>query len=178
MRFQAPRLPFAVNPVADPVDLLVGMLVQPDDDCSCGEQVAVIEAAPLPHTGGLVCCSCGCHRGWLPRHAYNFITELIDKFGRPTEPVAYRRGPTSSTEGANMKFDNGNRGALFREEKKKAETDPDYSGTVNVNGADFWLKGWIKTATKSGKKFLSLSVRPKSESNANGKPPFNDSVDF
>ncbi len=76
-----------------------------------------------------------------------------------------------------MKFETSNRGALFKEEKK-AETDPDYSGTVNVNGADFWLKGWIKTATKSGKKFLSLSVRPKSESNANGKPPFNDSVDF
>ncbi len=76
-----------------------------------------------------------------------------------------------------MKFDNNNRGALFREEKKKTETDPDYSGTVNVNGADYWLKAWIKTATKSGKKFLSLSVRPKTESNANGKP-FDDAVDF
>ncbi len=176
MRFQAPRLPFAENPAADPTDPLVGILVQPDDDCSCGEQVAVIEPSAPPHAGRLVCYSCGKHRGWLPRHASNFITELINKFGRPTEPVAYRRGLTSSTEGDHMKFDNSNRGALFKEEKKKAETDPDYSGTVNVNGADFWLKGWIKTATKSGKKFLSLSVQPKSE--ASSAHPFDDSVAF
>ena len=75
-----------------------------------------------------------------------------------------------------MKFDNSNRGALFREEKKKTDSDPDYSGTINVNAADFWLKGWIKTATKTGKKFLSLSVRPKSESRPENE--LNDSVDF
>jgi hypothetical protein len=141
-----------------------GVLVQPDDDCSCGERVAVIEAPVPPHAGSLVCSTCGKHRGWLPRHAYNFVTEIINKFGRPTEPIAYRRGPTSSTEGTDMKkFDNTNRGALFKEETRKTDSDPDYSGTINVNGTDYWLKGWIKTATKSGKKFLSLSARPKQQ---------------
>jgi hypothetical protein len=153
-----------------PINEIIGVLVQPDDGCSCGEQVAVVEAPVPPHAGSLVCCSCGKHRGWLPERARDFITETIKQFGRPTEPVAYRRSPT---EGANVKSDNNNRGALFKE-TKKTDTDPDYSGTINISGTDYWLKGWVKTATKSGKKFLSLSVRPKQQSEA----PFNDSVDF
>ena len=74
-------------------------------------------------------------------------------------------------------FDNTNRGSLFsNKESKKLDTDPDYSGSINIDGTEYWLKGWAKTATKTGKKFLSLSVRPKTE-----KPepkPFNDDVGF
>jgi hypothetical protein len=159
-----------------PINEIIGVLVQPDDDCSCGERVAVIEAPVPPHAGSLVCNACGKHRGWLPNPARDFILETISKFGRPYEPIAYRRGPTS-TEGIDMKkFDNTNRGALFKEETRKTDTDPDYAGTINIAGVDYWLKGWVKTATKSGKKFLSLSARPKQQ--AEDKQPFNDSVDF
>jgi hypothetical protein len=77
-----------------------------------------------------------------------------------------------------MKFDNNNRGVLFKENAKKKESDPDYSGTINIQGADYSLKGWLKTATKSGKKFLSLSVRPKQQPGASADRPFDDSVPF
>jgi hypothetical protein len=60
-------------------------------------------------------------------------------------------------------FDETNRGTLFREEQKEKETDRDYSGSINVGGTDFWLSGWIKESKKTGKKFLSLSVKPKNE---------------
>jgi hypothetical protein len=58
-----------------------------------------------------------------------------------------------------MPYDESNRGALFVEEKQK-ETDRDYSGTLNVEGREFWISGWVKTS-KKGQKFLSLSIKPK-----------------
>ena len=76
-------------------------------------------------------------------------------------------------------FDNANRGALFsNKDRKEAETDPDYSGTINVAGEEYWLKGWVKTS-KAGQKFLSLSVRPKNaEPKKNKRAEFSDEVPF
>lgn len=59
-----------------------------------------------------------------------------------------------------MKFDNTNRGALFKNDRREKDTDAEYRGTVNIDGRDFWLNAWIKEA-KAGNKFMSLSVRPK-----------------
>jgi hypothetical protein len=60
-----------------------------------------------------------------------------------------------------MTYDNINRGALFRDEKKADEKDRDYSGSINIDGKEFWISGWVKES-KAGKKFLSLRVKPKS----------------
>ena len=58
-------------------------------------------------------------------------------------------------------YDNNNRGVLFNNaDKKRNENDPSYSGSINANGVDYWLSGWIKES-KDGKKFFSLSVKPK-----------------
>ena len=59
-------------------------------------------------------------------------------------------------------YDNTNGGALFPNDKKEKETHPDFRGTLNVEGKDFWIKGWKKEA-KSGMKFLSLSIQSKEE---------------
>jgi len=56
-----------------------------------------------------------------------------------------------------MQYDNTNRGALFKNDKKETEKQPDYKGKINVNGQDFYLSAWIKSA-KDGGKFMSLSV--------------------
>ena len=69
-----------------------------------------------------------------------------------------------------MEYDNTDRGVLYRNENKTSENHPDYSGSVNVNGADFWLSGWLKESKKDGKKFFSLSVRPKNDSKPVNKP--------
>jgi hypothetical protein len=54
-----------------------------------------------------------------------------------------------------------NRGSLFRNDDKSKDEDRDYSGSLNVEGREYWLSGWINE-TKTGTKYLSLSVKPKS----------------
>ena len=68
-----------------------------------------------------------------------------------------------------MEYDNTNRGALFRNDKKETDKHPDYTGSINVGGQDFYLSGWINTA-KSGKKYFSLSVRPKERERQDAAP--------
>ena len=56
-------------------------------------------------------------------------------------------------------FDNTNSGALFKAEKK-SDNHPDYTGSLNVGGKDYFISSWLKTS-KSGTKFMSLSVTEK-----------------
>jgi uncharacterized protein (DUF736 family) len=62
-----------------------------------------------------------------------------------------------------MAYDNTNRGAIFKNEEKQQDNHPDYKGSINVNGVDMWVSGWLKTSEKTGKKFMSLSVKDKVE---------------
>lgn len=79
-----------------------------------------------------------------------------------------------------MAYDNTNRGVLFRNENKRSDKQPDYSGTFNKDGTEFKIAGWEKVG-KSGKAFISLSVdtfvpKPKPEAaasdNTDQDPPF------
>ena len=75
------------------------------------------------------------------------------------------------------KFDNHNRGALFNNRAdKKSDEDRDYAGTINIEGIDYWLSGWLKTS-KKGLRFLSLSVKamdaqPAKAADINDEIPF------
>ena len=64
-----------------------------------------------------------------------------------------------------LTYDNRNRGALFRNDEKDPNDDKerDYSGTLDVEGTEYWLSGWVRTSKKSGKKYLNLSIKPKVE---------------
>jgi hypothetical protein len=56
-------------------------------------------------------------------------------------------------------FDNTNRGVLFINDRKQTEKHPDYKGSINVGGQEFWLSAWMKPGSKGD--FISLSVEPK-----------------
>jgi hypothetical protein len=73
-------------------------------------------------------------------------------------------------------FDTTNRGEFYREENKKTENGPDYTGSLDVNGVQHRLAGWIKTSKKTGKKFLSLAIEPKNGQTKN-KPDFDDPLE-
>ena len=59
-------------------------------------------------------------------------------------------------------YDNTNGGALFPNDKKQKESHPDYRGNIDVDGTEYWIKGWKKTA-KTGMRFLSLSLTKKED---------------
>jgi uncharacterized protein (DUF736 family) len=76
-----------------------------------------------------------------------------------------------------MQYDNTNRGMLMKNQNKTADNHPDHSGSVNVNGVEYWLSGWVKES-KAGKKFLSLSVKPKDAQKPKKEEKFiDDSLD-
>lgn len=58
-------------------------------------------------------------------------------------------------------FDNTNSGVLFKADKGENPKRPDYTGSINVGGTEYWLSAWIKEGAKG--KFMSLSVKPKEE---------------
>jgi uncharacterized protein (DUF736 family) len=59
-----------------------------------------------------------------------------------------------------MEYDNTNRGVLFRNDKKESEKHPDFTGSMDVGGVDHYLSAWVKES-KQGKKFFSISIKPK-----------------
>jgi uncharacterized protein (DUF736 family) len=59
-------------------------------------------------------------------------------------------------------YDDTNRGALFKNKRKDSDRHPDYTGTLNVGGAELWISAWLKVSQK-GEKFMSISVKPKEE---------------
>lgn len=70
-------------------------------------------------------------------------------------------------------YDNSNRGVLFKNEDKKAESHPDYKGRINTNGKDYWLSAWLKVA-KDGRKYMSLSVAVMEEKQSKPAPKDDD----
>ena len=72
-------------------------------------------------------------------------------------------------------YDDTNSGALFKVDQKKSEAHPDMSGSINIDGTEYWLSAWFKDS-KNGKKYISLSrgdakevQAPKKESTPDGE---------
>lgn len=84
--------------VAAPTDPLVAILVELPDNCSCAIMRALIGSGVGPHHASLYCASCHRHRGWVSRTAADFISKIIDRFGRPTELISVRRGQYPLTD--------------------------------------------------------------------------------
>ena len=74
-------------------------------------------------------------------------------------------------------YDETNRFALFKNDRKEKDTHPDLTGTINVEGVEYYLNAWTKEG-KSGK-FISGSIKLK-EAKSAPKPvaatvdPFDD----
>lgn len=60
-------------------------------------------------------------------------------------------------------YDNRNTGLIAKNERKEKDTHPDITGTLNVDGTDYFIDGWQKKRNSDGKPFYSLRVKPKAE---------------
>lgn len=58
-----------------------------------------------------------------------------------------------------MSYDNEKSGVLFKNDKEGNEKRPDYKGSIQIEGVEYWLSAWVKEG-KNGK-FMSLKAEPK-----------------
>jgi hypothetical protein len=64
-----------------------------------------------------------------------------------------------------------NSGALFKADAAKKRENPkrpDYEGSAEVDGVDYWISAWLKEG-KSGK-FMSLAFKPKEQRKSSREP--------
>jgi uncharacterized protein (DUF736 family) len=52
-----------------------------------------------------------------------------------------------------------NTGAIFKNDKKTKDTQPDYRGKVNVDGKELEISLWLKTS-KAGTSYFSAAFNP------------------
>ncbi len=61
-----------------------------------------------------------------------------------------------------MSYDNTNKGALWGNREKKKDTHPDFKGSLNVNGVEYWVSAWRRGEdSKPNAPALKLSIEPK-----------------
>ncbi len=66
-------------------------------------------------------------------------------------------------------YDNTNRGSIWPNDKKQSETHPDFTGSLNVGGVEYWVSAWKRKPDANPKApSLSFSVKPKEERGAQG----------
>jgi hypothetical protein len=73
-----------------PRDRTHGLVVRPPQPCRNGCDLAVFGEGKGPHAASLICAECGAHRGWVSHATHKFLTEIVNRFGRPTEPIVIR----------------------------------------------------------------------------------------
>ena len=49
---------------------------------------------------------------------------------------------------------------MFRNDDKAKDEQPNYRGSLDVEGEAYWISAWLRTS-REGKKYMSLSVQPK-----------------
>ena len=63
-------------------------------------------------------------------------------------------------------YDNTNRGAIFKNDKKETEKHPDFTGSLNVEGKEYWISAWKRRPDQSEKApALSFSIKAKDSGN-------------
>lgn len=84
-------------------------------------------------------------------------------------------------------YDNTNSGILCKNDRKEQPNHPDYNGSVNVDGVEYWLSAWVKDgkpgSKMAGRKFFSLSLKPKdadrsSSRSSAGSEPVQEDIPF
>ncbi len=60
-------------------------------------------------------------------------------------------------------FDNTNRGSIWKNEKKReGKQDADFTGSINIEGVEYWLNGWRRKEGAAAKApAMTFTVRRK-----------------
>lgn len=75
-------------------------------------------------------------------------------------------------------YDNTNRGSIWKNDKKReGKQDADFTGSLNVNGVEFWVNAWKRKEGAADKApALSFSIRPKEDQGQQPAPKKSDPI--
>jgi len=78
-----------------------------------------------------------------------------------------------------MEYSNEDRGSIWANSKKETENHPDFTGSLNVGGTDYWVSAWKRKPDANPKApALSFSIKlkePKQE--VKSSVAFDDDLD-
>jgi len=75
-------------------------------------------------------------------------------------------------------YDNNNRGQIWKNDRKTTDKHPDFNGTINVDGKEYWLSAWKRRDDANPKApVLSFSVQAKDVPNQQPTPNLNEDFD-
>lgn len=75
-------------------------------------------------------------------------------------------------------YDNTNRGSIWRNERKEKDTHPDFTGTINVDGVEYFCDAWKRRPDASERApALTFSVKRKDKQPGKGRTDSQRSVD-
>jgi len=81
-----------------------------------------------------------------------------------------------------MEYDNTNRGAVWPNKDRKSDKHPTHTGSINVDGVEYWVSAWAKGAdAKPNAPSLKLSIKRREEKPAadeSEQMPFDDDIPF
>lgn len=70
-----------------------------------------------------------------------------------------------------------NSGALFKNKERRNEKDPDYRGSIVVNGREYWVASWVNKS-KAGETYMSLKVTAKTDAKKGYSAPMDEPEPF
>lgn len=81
-----------------------------------------------------------------------------------------------------MSYDDSNKGAIWKNERKETDSHPDFTGSLNVEGKEYWVSAWKRDPNADNPKApaLKFSVKPKEQRQGSAPqrraaaPDFND----
>jgi len=69
-------------------------------------------------------------------------------------------------------YDNTNRGSIWKNDKKEKDTHPDFTGSLDVEGVEYWVSAWKRKADASDRApALSFSIKAKEERQESNPAP-------
>lgn len=83
---------------------------------------------------------------------------------------------------ADKQYDSNLTGVLFKNDKGDNEKRPDYKGSAEIEGVQYWVSAWIRDGAKG--KFMSMKYERKEQQSApkpeqqQAKPSFDDDAPF
>jgi hypothetical protein len=77
------QLPLFTDFITQKSTSVAGLQVILPHGCRCGETISIAGSSRGPHHAGILCSGCGVFRAWMSGTTYNFLSAVIDHFGRP-----------------------------------------------------------------------------------------------